>query len=177
MAQPREALRRYGLDGLRPRPVNHAAADSYWSLPGELGALHGRDDLVLAGLSAAGGYDLGLLSDDRVDVYLREISADCMLRSLDFADIEVLQREGRWDEDGRRLAFEARALVAGGADLLVLCTNTMHNVAAAITDAVEVPFVHIGDTTADTHGVPADHAVPGRSRGKRDPAGLHRDRP
>jgi aspartate racemase len=75
-------------------------------------------------------------------------SADCLLRSVDFADIEVLQREDRWDEAGARLADEARALVAGGAELLVLCTNTMHKVAGAITEAVDVPFVHIADTTA-----------------------------
>jgi aspartate racemase len=75
-------------------------------------------------------------------------SADCLLRSVDFADIEVLQREDRWDEAGERLAGEARALVAGGAELLVLCTNTMHKVADAITAAAGVPFVHIADTTA-----------------------------
>jgi aspartate racemase len=75
-------------------------------------------------------------------------SADCLLRSVDFADIEQLQRDGRWDEAGKRLAAEARSLVAGGAELLGLCTTTMHKVADAITDAVDVPFVHIADTTA-----------------------------
>src|SRR5512132_3017260 len=75
-------------------------------------------------------------------------SADCLLRSVDFAEIEVLQREDRWDEAGERLADEARALVAGGAELLVLCTNTMHKVADAMTSAVDIPFVHIADTTA-----------------------------
>jgi aspartate racemase len=75
-------------------------------------------------------------------------SADCLLRSVDFADIEVLQREDRWDEAGERLAGEARALAGGGAELLVLCTNTMHKVADAIMDAIDIPFVHIADTTA-----------------------------
>jgi aspartate racemase len=75
-------------------------------------------------------------------------SADCLLRSVDFAEIEALQRAGAWEEAGRRLAAEARALVAGGAELLVLCTNTMHKVAEALTEAVDVPFVHIADTTA-----------------------------
>jgi aspartate racemase len=75
-------------------------------------------------------------------------SADCLLRSVDFAEIELLQRDGRWDEAGERLAAEAFALVAGGAELLVLCTNTMHKVADAITGAIEIPFVHIADTTA-----------------------------
>ena len=76
-------------------------------------------------------------------------SADCLLRSVDFTDIEALQREGRWDEAGARLAAEAAGLAAAGAELLVLCTNTMHKVADAVTDAVDVPFVHIADTTAE----------------------------
>jgi aspartate racemase len=76
-------------------------------------------------------------------------TADCVLRSVDFAGIEALQREGRWEEAGARLAGEARALQAAGAELLVLCTNTMHKVAGEIAAAVDVPFVHIADTTAD----------------------------
>jgi aspartate racemase len=76
-------------------------------------------------------------------------SADCLLRSVDFAVVEELQRTGRWHEAGKLLAAEAQALVAGGAELLVLCTNTMHRVADQIAAAVEVPFVHIADTTAD----------------------------
>jgi amino-acid racemase len=76
-------------------------------------------------------------------------SADCLLRSVDFAGIERLQREGDWDAAGARLAAEARALEDAGAELLVLCTNTMHKVAGAITDAISIPFVHIADTTAE----------------------------
>jgi aspartate racemase len=76
-------------------------------------------------------------------------SADCLLRSVDFAGVEELQRTGRWSEAGKLLAAEAQALVAAGAELLVLCTNTMHRVADQIAAAVEIPFVHIADTTAD----------------------------
>ena len=76
-------------------------------------------------------------------------SADVLLRSVDFAEIEELQRAGAWREAGERLACEAAALVAGGAELLVLCTNTMHKVADAIAEAIDVPFVHIADATAD----------------------------
>ena len=75
-------------------------------------------------------------------------SADCLLRSIDFAPMETLQRGGRWDEAGAALADEARALAAAGAEVIVLCTNTMHKVAEAVADAVDVPFVHIGDATA-----------------------------
>jgi aspartate racemase len=75
-------------------------------------------------------------------------SADCLLRSVDFTDIEVLQRENRWAEAGERLAREAQNLESAGAELLVLCTNTMHKVAAEIELAITIPFVHIADTTA-----------------------------
>lgn len=76
-------------------------------------------------------------------------SADCVLRSVDFAAVEALQAEGRWDDAGALLAREAQLLADAGAELLVLCTNTMHKVAEAITTALpDVPLVHIADTTA-----------------------------
>jgi amino-acid racemase len=75
-------------------------------------------------------------------------SADCVMRSVDFAGIEELQRTGDWDEAGRVLAAEARSLEGAGAEMLVLCTNTMHKVADAIDQAITVPLVHIADTTA-----------------------------
>ncbi|MDA0181724.1 aspartate/glutamate racemase family protein [Solirubrobacter phytolaccae] len=75
-------------------------------------------------------------------------SADCVVRSVDFAEIEALQREDRWSEAGERLAREAQHLEAAGAELLVLCTNTMHKIAAEIELAISIPFVHIADTTA-----------------------------
>jgi aspartate racemase len=83
-------------------------------------------------------------------------SADCVLRSVDFAEVEELQRADDWASAGALLGREAAALAAAGAELLVLCTNTMHRVADAITDAVDVPLVHIADTTADavrSHGL------------------------
>jgi aspartate racemase len=76
-------------------------------------------------------------------------SADCIFRSVDFAGIEALQKSGRWDDAAEVLAGEAQGLVDAGAELLVLCTNTMHKVADAITEAIDIPFVHIADTTAD----------------------------
>jgi aspartate racemase len=75
-------------------------------------------------------------------------SADCLLRSVEFAEIETLQRTGQWEQAGQLLAAEAASLERAGAELLVLCTNTMHKVADAITDAITIPFVHIADTTA-----------------------------
>ena len=75
-------------------------------------------------------------------------SADCLLRSLDFAAVEAMQAAGRWDEAGELLAHEATALEAAGAELLLLCTNTMHKLAAEVEAAISIPFVHIADATA-----------------------------
>lgn len=75
-------------------------------------------------------------------------SASILLDSVDFADIEALQSSGDWERAGLVLAERARALEAGGADLIVLCTNTMHKVAHRIEDAVSIPLLHIADTTA-----------------------------
>ncbi|WP_036571427.1 aspartate/glutamate racemase family protein [Nocardioides sp. URHA0032] len=76
-------------------------------------------------------------------------SADCLLASVDFATVAELQAEDRWDEAGDLLAEKARTLEAAGADLLLLCTNTMHKVAPAIEAAVGIPLLHIIDITAD----------------------------
>ncbi len=75
-------------------------------------------------------------------------SARCLVASVDFAPVEEMQRAGDWESAGRMLAAEARALENGGAELLLLCTNTMHKVADRIEDATSVPFVHLADVTA-----------------------------
>lgn len=72
-------------------------------------------------------------------------SADCLIRSLDFAHVEQLEREGRWPELGEQLALEARGLQRAGADLLVVCANTVHRVAETIANAIEIPLLHIAD--------------------------------
>jgi aspartate racemase len=76
-------------------------------------------------------------------------SARCVLLSVDFAGIERLQVEGDWERAGELLAADAKSLEAAGAELVLLCTNTMHKVAPAITAALTVPFLHIGDVTAE----------------------------
>ncbi len=74
-------------------------------------------------------------------------SADLVIRSFDFAEIEALQAAGHWAQAGTLLAVAAQALVHGGAECVLLCTNTMHKVADAITAAIDVPFLHIADAT------------------------------
>lgn len=75
-------------------------------------------------------------------------SARLVLYSVDFHDIERLQHAGDWQAAGALLAGAARAVQAAGASFLVLCTNTMHNVAPAIEAAVTIPLLHIADPTA-----------------------------
>lgn len=76
-------------------------------------------------------------------------SARCIVVSVDFADIEQLQVAGDWERAGELLAAEAAAVQAAGADLLLLCTNTMHKVADRIQAAVRIPLLHIADVAAD----------------------------
>ncbi|HLT25717.1 MAG TPA: aspartate/glutamate racemase family protein [Zeimonas sp.] len=76
-------------------------------------------------------------------------SARLILYSVDFHDVEELQRTDRWDEAGRMLADVARTLERAGAELLALCANTMHKVAPAIEAAVDVPLLHVVEPTAE----------------------------
>ncbi|GGT09454.1 MULTISPECIES: aspartate/glutamate racemase family protein [Streptomyces] len=75
-------------------------------------------------------------------------SARCVLYSVDFADIEQLQVQGRWAEAGDALAAAAGSLEAAGADMVLICTNTMHKVADTVAAAVSVPLLHLADATA-----------------------------
>jgi len=75
-------------------------------------------------------------------------SADLIIRSYDFAAIEALQAANNWDGAATLLADDAVALQAAGADVILLCTNTMHKVAPAIEEALDVLFLHLADATA-----------------------------
>jgi len=75
-------------------------------------------------------------------------SADLVLHSLDFARVRELQRSDDWEGAGRLLGDAARGLVGAGAEVLLLCTNTMHLVAPAIEVAAGLPLLHIGEASA-----------------------------
>ncbi|MFJ3890949.1 aspartate/glutamate racemase family protein [Streptomyces rubrogriseus] len=75
-------------------------------------------------------------------------SARCVIYSVDFAEIEQLQVQGRWTEAGEVLAGAAQSLEAAGVDLVLICTNTMHKVADVVAAAVSVPLLHLADATA-----------------------------
>lgn len=75
-------------------------------------------------------------------------SAKILLYSVDFAEIEEMQRSGRWDDAGQAMAGAGMRLQRGGADFIVLCTNTMHKLVPQIEAVVQIPLLHIADATA-----------------------------
>lgn len=75
-------------------------------------------------------------------------SAKCLLYSVDFQEIEHYQAAGAWDKAGDTLANAALSLQNGGADFIVICTNTMHKVIDQIEEKINIPIVHIADATA-----------------------------
>jgi aspartate racemase len=76
-------------------------------------------------------------------------SCDCLIYSVDFAVIEKLQHEGNWEELTRLMISAAQRLEKGGAELVVICTNTMHKMAMDVERNISIPLIHIVDTIAD----------------------------
>lgn len=103
---------------------------------------------------------LGGMSAESTQVYYRQLcsltrerlgglhSPELLIRSLDFSRIQALQEREEWDEAGSILNNEAKALERGGADFIILATNTMHKVADQMMKGVSVPMIHIADATA-----------------------------
>ena len=75
-------------------------------------------------------------------------SADLIIRSYDFERIEALQAAGDWDAAGEPIAADAVQLQNAGAEIIVLCTNTMHKVADHMIAAIDIEFIHLADATA-----------------------------
>jgi len=75
-------------------------------------------------------------------------SAKCLMWSMDFGEIERLQHDGDWTTLTNEMVAAARRLESGGADFIVICTNTMHRMADAVSDAISIPLHHIADPTA-----------------------------
>ena len=76
-------------------------------------------------------------------------SAKISLYSVNFEEIEKLQHQGNWDETSVILSNAAKSVEAGGADFLLICTNTMHKVASEIEAEISIPILHIADATAE----------------------------
>ena len=75
-------------------------------------------------------------------------SAKCIMYSVDFEEIEKLQHQGKWDEATDLMIDAARRVEKGGADFVVICTNTMHKMASAVQKSINIPLLHIADVTA-----------------------------
>ena len=75
-------------------------------------------------------------------------SAKIILYSVEFAAIERLQNQGQWDKAGDLLANAAKKIESAGAECLLICTNTMHKVAAEVEAGISIPLIHIADATA-----------------------------
>jgi aspartate racemase len=86
-------------------------------------------------------------------------SAQCLMYSVDFAEVELLQHEGRWLEAAQMMVAAAQHLERGGADFVVLCTNTMHKCTDEMMRHMGVPLLHIADATARKIMVQALHTV------------------
>jgi len=76
-------------------------------------------------------------------------SGKCLLYSVDFEEIERFQAEGKWEEAGKLLGDVAYSLEKGGADFIVICTNTMHKVIDYVEEKINIPILHIADATAN----------------------------
>ena len=76
-------------------------------------------------------------------------SARCLMWSFDFGEIEAMQNEGRWDAAEAQMVDAARRLERGGADFMLICSNTMHRMADAVAASVAIPLLHIADPTAE----------------------------
>lgn len=105
---------------------------------------------LLGGMSWESSAEYYRLVNEHVKARLGGLhSARCVLYSVDFADIERLQQQGQWDTAADVLAQAADQLEQAGAEFLVLCTNTMHRVAATIQERIAIPLLHIVDPTAE----------------------------
>ncbi len=76
-------------------------------------------------------------------------SAKVILHSVDFAEIETLQHQGKWDETAEILKAAAQGVEKAGADFILICTNTMHLVAPQVQAGIDIPLLHIADATAE----------------------------
>ncbi|MCT2343688.1 aspartate/glutamate racemase family protein [Niallia taxi] len=75
-------------------------------------------------------------------------SAKCLIYSFNMEEMAVLQREGKWEQAAQLMADAAKTLETGGAEVILICTNTMHKVAQEVQEAISVPLIHIAQSTA-----------------------------
>ena len=104
---------------------------------------------LIGGMSWESSLEYYRIVNEQVRAHLGGLhSAQTLMYSVDFAEIEAMQSAGQWDEAGKAMADAGLRLQNGGADFIVLCTNTMHKLVPQIEAAVQIPLLHIADATA-----------------------------
>ncbi|NMC52326.1 MAG: aspartate/glutamate racemase family protein [Chloroflexi bacterium] len=104
---------------------------------------------MIGGMSWESSIEYYRITNQRVREKLGGLhSAKSVMVSVDFAEIEVLQSSGRWNEATQMMIDAALQVQRGGADFLMICTNTMHRMAEEVRAALQIPLLHIADATA-----------------------------
>ncbi len=105
---------------------------------------------LIGGMSWESSYEYYRIINETVNERLGGVhSAKSIIYSVDFAEIEALQHQGRWHEATQCMVDAAQRVERGGADFLVICTNTMHKMADEVQANVSIPMLHIADATAE----------------------------
>jgi aspartate racemase len=106
---------------------------------------------LIGGMSWESSIDYYQIINETVRAKLGGLhSAKCIMYSVDFAEIELLQHQARWNEATQIMIAAAKSVERGGADFVVICTNTMHKVAEEVQKQINIPILHIADATAES---------------------------
>jgi aspartate racemase len=105
---------------------------------------------LIGGMSWESSIEYYRIINEKVQEKLGGVhSAKSVMYSVDFAQVEELQHQGRWDDATLLMIDAARRVEAGGADFVVICTNTMHKMAEQVQQSIGIPLLHIADATAE----------------------------
>jgi aspartate racemase len=115
---------------------------------------------MIGGMSWESSIEYYRLINEKVKETLGGLhSAKSVMVSVDFAEIETLQHAGRWNEASWFMIQAARQVEAGGADFVIICTNTMHKMADEVQKSISIPLLHIADATADMIKIAGLHKI------------------
>ena len=105
---------------------------------------------LIGGMSWESSLEYYRIINERVKEKLGGLhSAKCLMYSVDFEEVEKLQHQGQWGEAAKLMIDAAKRLECGGADFVVICTNTMHRMADELQQNIQIPILHIADATAE----------------------------
>ncbi len=105
---------------------------------------------LIGGMSWESSLEYYRIINERIKEKLGGLhSAKSLMYSVDFEEVEKLQQQGKWDEATKLMIDAAKKLERGGADFVVICTNTMHKMAEEMQQSIKIPILHIVDSTAE----------------------------